>query len=1006
MSTKRTCLRAIPWLLLVVFLPAMVAGQSPVWMPTNGPYGGPVKALLRDLEGNLFAGTNRGIYRSMDDAASWTLISHLMVRQAAFIVDSSGAILAGQGLSGGREGGVWRSTDAGESWTPIALVGHKINSLASTSNGDVFVGTPDGVFKLGESDSSWRAYYSRSTRRLKGVAYSPSGAAFAVGDNGAILRSTDNGASWEQQQSGTTEDLSGVCFATAETGIVVGHNGTMLRTTNGGGLWTSVSAVDSGDLYAVTFVGPATGVAVGLYGTVLRTTDAGATWKTQTTGVFPHLDGVAFADADTGLAATYYGTVLRTTDGGITWALCSTPSSVPLQAVAFADRNTAIVVGNLGKIFRTTDRGTTWTEQESGTTHSLRGVSFAGAAEGVVVGMEGTMLLTTDAGATWISISSGTTMRLADVDFRGNACGIAVGYKTEVTEGGTFRLAKEAGGESTPHGLSGKEVTNLLCSTKHGLIATAKDWSVYRGSTTDPNWVLIGTTSSAPYTLVEDTSGTLYVGLEVQGVERSTDGGSTWEPTGLTEPHTVTSLASLNTGQIYAGAYPLDPTFAGGAYRSTDAGSTWRSLGLEDWGIDAVLAMDQSKIFLGSQRGVFVSRTGGNSWEVASEGIAAVEPQALLCVDQSTLFAGTNAGLFRSTDDGDSWHESGGGIFPHWVWALACDHEGNLFAGNTVFTNGGGIYKSIDGGESWRCTTRDLIHFNYIAILAIVCTKSNALVASVGDADYRIIRSGDGGETWATVTTPRSVSAIASDPAGDLYGPAWGYGVLRSTDDGLTWDYANSGLHSLSLCCIATRDSGEVFAGGRGGVSRSTDSGDSWAHITASLGDILAEAVAVDIDGDIIISTWPSGVFRSTDDGLTWSQDSVWTPFGYFNAFSGTGERLFAADTIGYIFRYARAATAEETPDITLPTVFHLEQNFPNPFNPSTVIRYQIPVASDVKLVVYDLLGRDVATLVSGRVSAGRYEVQFSTSALTSGIYLYRLTAGGCAQTKKMLLVR
>ncbi|MCS6988690.1 MAG: T9SS type A sorting domain-containing protein [Chloroherpetonaceae bacterium] len=88
------------------------------------------------------------------------------------------------------------------------------------------------------------------------------------------------------------------------------------------------------------------------------------------------------------------------------------------------------------------------------------------------------------------------------------------------------------------------------------------------------------------------------------------------------------------------------------------------------------------------------------------------------------------------------------------------------------------------------------------------------------------------------------------------------------------------------------------------------------------------------------------------------------------------------------------------------PATFALEQNYPNPFNPATTIRYQLPVASDVRLEVFDMLGKKVATLVSERKDAGFHEAVFNAQTLSSGIYFYRLQAGGFAQTKKMMLVK
>ncbi|MFA6467820.1 MAG: T9SS type A sorting domain-containing protein [Bacteroidota bacterium] len=90
----------------------------------------------------------------------------------------------------------------------------------------------------------------------------------------------------------------------------------------------------------------------------------------------------------------------------------------------------------------------------------------------------------------------------------------------------------------------------------------------------------------------------------------------------------------------------------------------------------------------------------------------------------------------------------------------------------------------------------------------------------------------------------------------------------------------------------------------------------------------------------------------------------------------------------------------------TLPDVFSLSQNYPNPFNPSTIIRYNLPTTVDVSLKVFDILGREVATLVNVRQNAGAHEVTFDARRLSSGIYFYRLTAGSYSAIKKLMLLK
>jgi len=85
---------------------------------------------------------------------------------------------------------------------------------------------------------------------------------------------------------------------------------------------------------------------------------------------------------------------------------------------------------------------------------------------------------------------------------------------------------------------------------------------------------------------------------------------------------------------------------------------------------------------------------------------------------------------------------------------------------------------------------------------------------------------------------------------------------------------------------------------------------------------------------------------------------------------------------------------------------FQLSNNYPNPFNPSTIIRYEIGNTSDVKLKIYNLQGEEIKTLINKEQTAGTYEVKFNANGLSSGIYLYRLQAGNFIETKKMTLIK
>jgi hypothetical protein len=128
---------------------------------------------------------------------------------------------------------------------------------------------------------------------------------------------------------------------------------------------------------------------------------------------------------------------------------------------------------------------------------------------------------------------------------------------------------------------------------------------------------------------------------------------------------------------------------------------------------------------------------------------------------------------------------------------------------------------------------------------------------------------------------------------------------------------------------------------------------------------------------------------------------AIWIGIAGSGANKGTvhAGSIFAIDDLSL----SGTATAV-TQQSTQPVAFALNQNFPNPFNPSTLIRYQLAGAGSVKLTVYDILGREVATLVDGMQQQGAHEARFDAGGLSSGVYLYRLQTSGFVQQRKMVL--
>jgi hypothetical protein len=95
-----------------------------------------------------------------------------------------------------------------------------------------------------------------------------------------------------------------------------------------------------------------------------------------------------------------------------------------------------------------------------------------------------------------------------------------------------------------------------------------------------------------------------------------------------------------------------------------------------------------------------------------------------------------------------------------------------------------------------------------------------------------------------------------------------------------------------------------------------------------------------------------------------------------------------------------------EVDDFSFPVQFSLEQNYPNPFNPSTTIEFSVPQGGLVTLKVFNVLGKEVATLMNGQVEAGKHKVEFDARGLNSGVYFYTVESGKYSETKKMILLK
>ncbi len=156
----------------------------------------------------------------------------------------------------------------------------------------------------------------------------------------------------------------------------------------------------------------------------------------------------------------------------------------------------------------------------------------------------------------------------------------------------------------------------------------------------------------------------------------------------------------------------------------------------------------------------------------------------------------------------------------------------------------------------------------------------------------------------------------------------------------------------------------------------------------------------------LILSILMSTIFSSnvkSQEG--WIQQNSGTSNPLWNVFFVNPDTGWAVGYNGTILKTTSGGmTSVQTVQNEMPNNFNLHQNYPNPFNPSTMIKYHLSKPSDVILNVYNLSGQELETLVNGFQTAGEHEITWQPKGLPSGIYFYRLQAGGFSETKKLIL--
>jgi len=658
------------------------------------------------------------------------------------------------------------------------------------------------------------------------------------------------------------------------------------------------------------------------------------------------------------LIAGDLGHISASMDGGNTWTKLNTGTLETLSRIYIVDSRTYHAAGSGGTLLKSTDAGITWNPVfPPPTTYDFHDLCFLDSLVGFAVGSGGTFLKTNDGGNKWTQVMSGFDGILNCIKFIGadNELGFACGGS-----------------------LSGKSYQPLIYRTTDGGLT----WSGYQG--------ILGSGEIYSCTFTSKDKG--FATSEGGIILRTLDGGASWKA-GNT-PATVPLYACLFADPLNGWA-----SGAGGAMVMTsDGGSTWNLEKTDSTDDLYALALMGNDLFIGGSAGIAVHQiqrsmdfrfTHDPRWNLVSLPVTAQDSSV------TVLYPGASTQAF--------WYDEGG------------------YHADMVMRNGTGYWLKFPGKDS--TTIRGFFR----------------------PADAIDLRAG-----WnliGSISVPLGTDALVTDPPGLIASAVWGYQngytASQAIEPGRAyWIKADQSgklilRESLEFYDTTGYNPDTTVKTFLQSMNKLTFTDQLGRHQTLFFSTKVEEkpnvmkyeAPPLPPDGAFDVRFTTNQFFECTSAqgerslriavagaqyplSVHWELkvgggDASLLAGGASQLLDGDGSATIADDGVP-IFLILQQGTAP-----TLPRQFVLEQNYPNPFNPVTSIHYDLPVESNVRLTVYDVLGQMVTKLVDRIEQAGYRSVSWNAGGVSSGIYFYRLEAASVSdpakrftQDRKMLLLR
>ena len=683
---------------------------------------------------------------------------------------------------------------------------------------------------------------------------------------------------------------------------------------------------------------------------------------------------VFIIDNSTAAAAGENGIFLKTTEAGRNWNVRQLIDSGSFKKVQFTN-SFGWLLGENDILLNSTDEGETWEKIDFENIKDLNSFCFVDDSIGFLGANGGSVYKTTNSGENWNKLSVGDSLiNIDNIFFIDSLYGWLLGRKDTSDYFRPVLMKTIDGGKSWLRKYSSYFYNNngsvQFINNKIGWIAQGNN-TILKTIDGGETWkqIIMDTYFHAISIYFNDENNGIAVG-DRNKTFYSNDGGITWTSVSLN----YSTIKSFNSIYTY-GNLSIAVGDAGYITISTDKGKTWNNQTrgvIQDFHFIKALSKDTA-FTLGINVSydkwpyswyTFMYKTinNGTSW-ITIYKWNNVKIEACEFLNTKTGWAVGN-GIYKTTDGGINWNKQN---TDSTIWLYSIDFIDSLTAWSVGLN--GEILKTTDGGTNWikqsSSTTLGLLSVNFV----------NKDLGWISGEQGIVLKTENGGDTWASQivgneNTLRSIFFINNN-----IGFTAGNGFYKTTDGGNNWLVKYNSDSFIRSIQFTTTYTG-YGCGLNGLIIKTTDGGDSWFRVNSKTNKALTSLSFIDsvhglFAGDL-------GTILKTENGIVTSV--------YNNS---------------------------DNKEFDYPKDFSLSQNYPNPFNPSTTIKYSIPnegtsLMKSVQLKLYDILGREVATLINEKQNPGTYHCTISiiNYKLSSGVYFYQLRAGNFIETKKMVVIK